>query len=947
MKFHGIELTGSFSVKGSGLKVSGSADTSASFGNMLVAGFGGDSNIVTFSSSLASRMQNASAGGGEFSAGDSGSISGRLSGISGSLGANASLIRSLNATGISGSFAAVSHSLQQRLQSEESDFTAAGISGSLGTNASLIRSLTAAGISGSLGTNASLIRSLTAAGISGSLSAAGVAGLGARIISASSDTVVDLNGKKLLFSNVYTNEGDLPSATDNHGMFAHVHGTGLAYFAHAGAWHKLALHSGNISGSAQLASAISGSLGANASLIRSLNATGITGSFALASGGFSDRITDDSGSFATRIQNAAAGGGEFAAGDSGSISGRLSGISGSLGVNASLIRSLTAVGISGSFAAVSHSLQQRLQSEESDFTAAGISGSLGANANLIRSLTATGITGSFAAASGGFSNRVTSFVDGTATKISGSGLSTGSFGRIQATTIGGNSPLKIESDNFNVSTAGVVNATTITATSFTGVFDGVVSGSSQLASAISGSLGANAALIRSLTATGITGSFALASGGFSDRITDDSGSFATRIQNAAAGGGEFAAGDSGSISGRLSGISGSLGANASLIRSLTATGITGSFAVASGGFEQRLEAIEVGGTDDDLTIAGDSGGNLTIDMDSETLTIAGGDNITTSGAGNTITITNDFTLAGISGSLGTNAALIRSLNATGISGSLGANASLIRSLTAVGITGSFALASGGFSDRITDDSGSFATRIQNAAAGGGEFNAGDSGSISGRLSGISGSLGANASLIRSLTAVGITGSFAAASGGFSDRLEAAEDELALTLISASAQIASAVSGAFAESSQSIDNRIDTIEGRNVIAGTGLTGGGTLAADRTLNVVGGTGITANANDIAVDFTDSTLQNTITGSFAAASGGFSDRISAKGVESAIVHDQIVASARWAVTHSLNNQYPTITVWGPNDTVVVPATIKGDNANQLTITFTQAITGKAVMR
>ena len=397
----------------------------------------------------------------------------------------------------------------------------------------------------------------------------------------------------------------------------------------------------------------------------------------------------------------------------------------------------------------------------------------------------------------------------------------------------------------------------------------------------------------------------------------------------------------------MSGISGSLGANASLIRSLTATGITGSFAAASGGFEQRLEAIEVGGTDDDLTIAGDSGGNLTIDMDSETLTIAGGDNITTSGAGNTITITNDFTLAGISGSLGTNAALIRSLNATGISGSLGANASLIRSLTAVGITGSFAAASGGFSDRITDDSGSFATRIQNAAAGGGEFNAGDSGSISGRLSGISGSLGVNASLIRSLTAVGITGSFAAASGGFSDRLEAAEDELALTLISASAQIASAVSGAFAESSQSIDNRIDTIEGRNVIAGTGLTGGGTLAADRTLNVVGGTGITANANDIAVDFTDSTLQTTITGSFAAASGGFSDRISAKGVESAIVHDQTVASARWAVTHSLNNQYPTITVWGPNDTVVVPATIKGDNANQLTITFTQAITGKAVMR
>ena len=34
-------------------------------------------------------------------------------------------------------------------------------------------------------------------------------------------------------------------------------------------------------------------------------------------------------------------------------------------------------------------------------------------------------------------------------------------------------------------------------------------------------------------------------------------------------------------------------------------------------------------------------------MDSETLTIAGGTNITTAGSGNTLTINNDFTAAGI------------------------------------------------------------------------------------------------------------------------------------------------------------------------------------------------------------------------------------------------------------------------------------------------------------
>jgi len=38
---------------------------------------------------------------------------------------------------------------------------------------------------------------------------------------------------------LYNNYSDLPSATTYHGAFAHVHGAGKAYFAHAAAWYEL------------------------------------------------------------------------------------------------------------------------------------------------------------------------------------------------------------------------------------------------------------------------------------------------------------------------------------------------------------------------------------------------------------------------------------------------------------------------------------------------------------------------------------------------------------------------------------------------------------------------------------------------------------------------------------------------------------------------------------
>ena len=51
---------------------------------------------------------------------------------------------------------------------------------------------------------------------------------------------VDFGSNKILYANLYANVSDLPSASSYHGMFAHVHGTGKGYYAHAGAWVELA-----------------------------------------------------------------------------------------------------------------------------------------------------------------------------------------------------------------------------------------------------------------------------------------------------------------------------------------------------------------------------------------------------------------------------------------------------------------------------------------------------------------------------------------------------------------------------------------------------------------------------------------------------------------------------------------------------------------------------------
>ena len=113
-----------------------------------------------------------------------------------------------------------------------------------------------------------------------------------------SANIVDLPGKKVQYSNVYTNIGDLPSATDYHGMFAHVHNEGAAYYAHGGNWIELAnsssfasviagLDASGFATDAELAAAVSG---LNSSTGSYALKTEVSGSFNVASSSLASRI---------------------------------------------------------------------------------------------------------------------------------------------------------------------------------------------------------------------------------------------------------------------------------------------------------------------------------------------------------------------------------------------------------------------------------------------------------------------------------------------------------------------------------------------------------------------------------------------------------------------------------------------------------------------------------
>ena len=349
-------------------------------------------------------------------------------------------------------------------------------------------------------------------------------------------------------------------------------------------------------------------------------------------------------------------------------------ISGSLGSNATLIRSLTAVGVSGSFTELSTSLASRIAAEEveaegtvvssSAQIASDISGSLGTNATLIRSLTAAAISGSVVAG------------------VSGSALSTGSFGKLE---VGGNS-----SFTGDLTVGGRLTAQEFH-TEFVSSSIMFQSGSTKFGDSaadthtFTGKMeisGSQAKVSASVGATGSFGHLFLAKGG---HVTD-------RLYFSDVGG-EYISGDGTDLN-ITSGNDINIPADIGLTFGNDGEKIEGNgtrLSISSGtGLVLDSEGdIEINADGGDIDFKDDTAPLLKISATA----ISG--SVTSTGSFGSIYVDKNVNASAF---VGDGSAISGLISAADISGSLGTNAALIRSLTATTITGSSAAkATPGFS----------------------------------------------------------------------------------------------------------------------------------------------------------------------------------------------------------------------------------------------------------